>query len=52
MTQIGVQIGTVLRQQYAGQAANLVRQAGGSASALVRLVLDSFPGFRDTAMYR
>ncbi|KAK9863549.1 hypothetical protein WJX84_001183 [Apatococcus fuscideae] len=46
------EIGTVLRQKYGGHAANLVRQADGSASALVRLMLDSFPGFRDTAVYR
>ncbi|KAK9821658.1 hypothetical protein WJX74_005457 [Apatococcus lobatus] len=46
------EIGTVLSHRYDGQAANLVRQAGGSASALVELVLDSFPGFRDIATFR
>ena len=47
-----VQIGSVLQQRYAGQAANLVKEAGGSANTLVGLVLDSFLGFRDTAIYR
>ena len=39
-------------RRYDGEAACLVAAANGSAAKLVDLVVDSFPGFRDVALYR
>lgn len=45
------QLGSGLLERYGGRASNLVAAAGGSAVALVALLLDCFPGFRDCAVY-
>lgn len=45
------EVGTVLQRDYKGQAAELVKAAGGSACRLVELLTSSFPGFRDEAVY-
>ena len=39
-------------QQYDGEAANLVKSAGKSATVLISKVLDLFPGFRDQTKYK
>lgn len=46
------EVGRVLLACFGGQAANLVRAAGGSAERLVALVTASFPGFRDESVYK
>lgn len=38
--------------EYGGKVSNLVKQADHSAARLVDLVTRSFPGFRDTSVYR
>lgn len=45
------QLGQTLQERHGGQAANLVAQAGGSAVALVRRVVDELPLFDDVAEY-
>lgn len=45
------QLGQVLLDRYAGQAANLVRLADGSAVALARRVVEELPSFDDVAVY-
>lgn len=47
-----LQVGNVLLRNFDGEAANLVAAADGSAAKLVDLVVESFPGFRDSAPYR
>ena len=47
----GLQVGSALQAHYRGRASELVKAAGGSAAALVRLLLAACPGFRDTAIY-
>jgi len=44
--------GRRLLERWAGDAANLVHAAGGTASRLLRLVIRDFPSFRDEADYR
>ncbi|KXZ54661.1 hypothetical protein GPECTOR_4g727 [Gonium pectorale] len=46
------EVGGALMQHFDGQAANMVRQAGGSALALVQLLAQVCPGFRDHAVYQ
>eukprot|EP00743_Colponemidia_sp_Colp-15_P002424 GILK01002628.1.p1 GENE.GILK01002628.1~~GILK01002628.1.p1 ORF type:complete len:325 (+),score=45.16 GILK01002628.1:32-976(+) len=45
------EVGVNLNVFFEGSIANLVRQAKGKASELVRLILAYFPGFRDTAIH-
>jgi hypothetical protein len=52
LCRVGAQVGQALQQHHDGSMAQLVKQAGGSAARLVDLVAQSFPGFRDCAMYR
>jgi len=43
------ELGSALqRPEYGGDASRFAAAAGGSAVALVRLVLEKLPGFRDT----
>ena len=45
------ELGAVLqRPEYGGDAARFAAAAGGSAVALVMLLLEKLPGFRDTVM--
>lgn len=46
------EVGARLLAQFDGDFANCVRQAGGSAAALLRLIVAEFPCFRDEAEYR
>eukprot|EP01039_Chlorochromonas_danica_P004212 gene4209-4626_t len=46
------EVGITLAAEYDGKVANLVRAANHSAVRLVDLVTRSFPGFRDTAIYK
>ena len=46
------ELGEVLQERFQGLAANLVAEARGSAVALVDLVLQHLPGFRDATIYR
>ena len=41
----------VLMAQWEGLFVNMLKAAGGSAMALLRLVLDHFPTFRDIHLY-
>jgi Potential Queuosine, Q, salvage protein family len=41
------EVGTVLRDKFNGSAATLIDSANGSAPALVHLLVENFPGFRD-----
>jgi hypothetical protein len=45
------ELGRVLRDRWGGSAATLVRAAGGSARALLRLITAELPGFRDHAQW-
>lgn len=45
------ELGRELRLSFGGQAATLVRAAGGYACRLVKLLTAHFPGFRDQAVY-
>ena len=45
------EIGHVLSYEYDGLAMNMIRSADQSAVKLVKLVLEKFPHFRDTANY-
>jgi hypothetical protein len=45
------EIGSGLKARYGGHAANMIRQAGGSAEDLVGRIAEAFPGFRDHAVY-
>ena len=45
------ELGAVLADRYDGLAANVVLAAGNSATQLVRLVIESFPGFRDATVW-
>jgi hypothetical protein len=47
-----LQVGAALLRHFGGQAANLVLAAQRSAVALVQLVAQHLPGFRDHAVYR
>jgi len=42
----------VLLKRHGGAFANLVRECGGSAAALVEALVRDFPSFRDVAFYR
>ena len=46
------ELGSGLLEEYDGLACNVVAQAKNSAVQLVKLVLRSFQGFRDTAVYK
>ena len=46
------ELGVGLMNKYDGLAINLVKQANNSATMLVDLVVDSFPGFRDHSVYK
>jgi hypothetical protein len=46
------ELGRVLLQKFDGQALNMVSSAHGSAVALMRLLAESLPSFRDAAEYR
>lgn len=46
------QVGTALLTYFEGKTSNLLKRSNGSARALVSLVLQYFPMFRDTAIYR
>ena len=45
------ELGYVLHTQFDGQAINLVKRANNSATKLVDLVVQYFPGFRDHSIY-
>ncbi len=45
------ELGTVLRDQYGGQATNLVSAADGSAVALVQRLVRDLPSYNDMATY-
>jgi hypothetical protein len=45
------EVGSGLKARYGGHAANMIRQAGGSAEDLVGRITEAFPGFRDHAVY-
>lgn len=45
------ELGEGLRDNYGGLASNLVKASEGSAVKMVKLVLSSFHGFRDTSIY-
>ncbi|HOV85525.1 MAG TPA: queuosine salvage family protein [Syntrophobacteraceae bacterium] len=44
--------GRILEERWGGDFVNLIEEASKSALKLVRLVVESFPGFRDQALYR
>jgi hypothetical protein len=46
------EVGQGLLDSYQGQAANIIRAAGGSAQKLLSIITSSFPGFRDHAIYK
>jgi hypothetical protein len=46
------ELGTVLLQEFDGQASKLVSRANGSVVKLVSLLTSHFPGFRDHAIYK
>ncbi|XP_078436935.1 uncharacterized protein LOC144707605 [Wolffia australiana] len=46
------EVGYVLEQRFGGQAANLVDACGKSASTLVSVLTQNFPGFRDHSLYK
>ena len=46
------EVGHSLREDFGGEAANMVRAAEHSASRLVTLVTRHFPGFRDSCVYK
>jgi hypothetical protein len=46
------EVGSVLQQQFGGQAAQLVEAAGQSAVRLVQLLAAHCPGFRDHSVYK
>ena len=46
------QVGEALLKGYGGSMERLVAAAGGSAVALVDLIVNTFPGFQDRAVYR
>lgn len=46
------ELGAALRAHFGGQALNMVKAAHNSAVALVDLVVQHLPGFRDSAVYR
>lgn len=50
--QILRELGRNLLAAYGGEARRLVESARGSAPGLVRLVVETFPSFRDEAVYR
>ena len=45
------EVGQVLCDKFGGSSASMIRQAGGSAAALVDIVTSSFPGFRDSTVH-
>ena len=45
------EVGRVLQERYDGQFSALIREANGSAIAVVRRVVDEFSSFRDVATY-
>merc|ERR1719319_1036411 len=45
------QVGKVLNQKYGGRFANLMEHCNGSATALLDLVLEEFPCFRDQGCF-
>ncbi len=45
------EVGAALLADFEGQAAEMVRRAGGAATELVRLITCHFPGFRDACVY-
>lgn len=46
-----LQVGQVLLSNFSGKVSNLIRSANRSAVQLVSLMAESFPGFRDHAIY-
>jgi len=46
------EIGSILRTRYDGTIINLLEEAKHSVDAVVRLIVDSFPCFQDTATYQ
>lgn len=47
-----MQVGQVLLSKFHGNVSDLIRRANGSAVQLVSLMVESFPGFRDHAVYK
>eukprot|EP00892_Ulva_mutabilis_P007559 jgi/Ulvmu1/5175/UM021_0192.1 len=45
------EVGQVLQSKFSGKVSNLIRKASHSAVHLVTLIAESFPGFRDHAVY-
>jgi hypothetical protein len=45
------EVGQALQENFDGLASNMVKKANGSAIKLVTLILQYFPGFRDTSVY-
>ncbi|MFP5502716.1 MAG: queuosine 5'-phosphate N-glycosylase/hydrolase [Candidatus Sericytochromatia bacterium] len=45
------QIGRTLLERYDGQFSRVIAEAGGSAVALARRVIEAFPSYDDTSMY-
>ena len=43
---------TVIEQQYNGSCCDFLKKANKSANSLIKLIIDSFPCFRDTAIYK
>lgn len=44
--------GRILTSEWGGDIINLLKEAEGSATSLIRKVVSSFPSFRDEAIYR
>lgn len=45
-------IGTVLQEKFDGDLTNLVKQANGDAQDLVHLIIENFPSFDDSSLYK
>lgn len=43
---------TVIKQNYNGNCSEFIKKANKSANSLVKLIIDSFPCFRDTAIFK
>ena len=46
------ELGSILQERYSGDFTTGVKEAGGSATALVEQVVDAFPFFRDEGVYQ
>lgn len=49
--QILRQVGTILKEKYAGDFSKLVSEAQGNSIKLLNLIIDTFPSFRDISTY-